>query len=77
MNGILSRDVDSLPTEQRFDDGPAHAGCMLSPDQTRELPVTYRKLGFRRTRWMPLDRSMLSSFTGPRCDAAWGSPPPS
>lgn len=45
-----------------------HGNCMFSPDQTRTLPVTYRKLGFRRTRWMPLDEAYLSTFTGPRCD---------
>jgi hypothetical protein len=43
-------------------------GCMLSPDQTRHVAVTYRKLGFRRTRSMPLHEAYLSTFTGPRCD---------
>jgi hypothetical protein len=43
-------------------------GCMMSPDQTRNVAVTYRKLGFRRTRWMPLHEAYLSTFTGPRCD---------
>lgn len=52
----------------KFPDTNPHGGCMLSPDQTRNLPVTYRKLGFRRTRWMPLDDAYLSTFTGPRCD---------
>jgi hypothetical protein len=52
----------------KFPETNPHPGCMLSPDQTRSIPVTYQKLGFRRTRWMPLDEAYLSTFTGPRCD---------
>jgi len=42
--------------------------CWWSPDQTRDIEVTYRKLGFRRTRFMPLREAYLSTFAGPRCD---------
>jgi hypothetical protein len=51
-----------------FSDAVPLDGCMLSPDLTRALPVTYRKLGFRRTRWLPLEGALLSTFTSPRCD---------
>ena len=60
-----------------FPDAGPHAGCMMSPDQTRSLPVTYRKLGFGRTRWMPLQEAYLSTFTGPRCDENLRPAPPS
>jgi hypothetical protein len=43
-------------------------GCFLSPDQIRNVAVTYRKLGFRRTRWMPLHEAYLSTFPSARCD---------
>jgi hypothetical protein len=53
----------------RFPDTSPHpGGCMMGPDQTRNLAVTYRKLGFRRTRFMPLHEAYLSTFSGPRCD---------
>jgi hypothetical protein len=51
-----------------FSDAVPLAGCMLGPDRTRNLPVTYRKLAFQRTRWMPLDGALLSTFPSPRCD---------
>lgn len=53
------------------------SGCMIGPDQMREIPMTYRKLGFRRTRYMPLHEAYLSTFTAPRCDEHLEPVPPS
>jgi len=63
----------------KFPDTSPHqqGGCLFSPDQTRNVAVTYRKLGFRRTRWMPLQEAYLSTFTGPRCDENLRPAPPS
>lgn len=51
----------------KFPDSP-RGRCWLSPDQNRDIAVTYRRLGFRRTRSMPLRAAYLSTFPGPRCD---------
>jgi hypothetical protein len=42
--------------------------CVLSHDQTRVAEVDLPKLGFHRTRRMPLREAYLSTFTSPRCD---------
>lgn len=51
-----------------FSDAVPLEGCMLGPDRTRNLPVTYRKFGLQRTRWMPFEAALLSTFPSPRCD---------
>jgi hypothetical protein len=52
-------------------------GCMWSPDQSREAEVTYKKLGFHRTRSMPFREAYLSMFPSPRCDENLNPVPPS
>jgi hypothetical protein len=52
-------------------------GCMLSPDHIGWIPVTYRRLGFRRTAQMPFKWAHLSTFTAPRCDEHLQPVPPS
>jgi len=61
---------DSITVRYTFSysDAVPRDGCMLGPDRTGNLPVTYSKLGFRRTRWMPLKGAVLSTFASPRCD---------
>jgi hypothetical protein len=54
----------------RFSDAVPRDGCMMGPDRTNNLPVSYRKLGLERTRSMPFAGALLSTFPSPRCDGS-------
>jgi hypothetical protein len=65
---LSAGDAITVRFDFRFPDCalPGREG-LLSPPRITALPVTYTKLGFRRTRLVPLEASMLSMFVAGSC----------